>query len=159
MSSARHRTTRGQRAEDERMRRTQRRPLEQPEHQPAQPKNAEGDAGPSMRPARDGSLLSSIDVRSSSTTTAASGTLTKNAARQLRCCTSQPPTTGPIAVVIALNPEPRADRAPAFCAVVGRADDREAARHEESRADPLQRTSGDEDDRVRCESAQHRRGV
>ena len=29
----------------------------------------------------------------------------KNAARQLACSTSQPPATGPIAVVIALNPD------------------------------------------------------
>ena len=35
----------------------------------------------------------------------ASGTFRKNTARQLRCSTSQPPLTGPIAVVIALNPD------------------------------------------------------
>ena len=38
-------------------------------------------------------------------TMTASGTLRKNTARQLTCSTSQPPLTGPIAVVIALNPD------------------------------------------------------
>ena len=38
-------------------------------------------------------------------TTAASGTFRKNTARQLTCSTSQPPVTGPIAVVMALNPD------------------------------------------------------
>ena len=35
----------------------------------------------------------------------ASGTFRKNTARQLTCSTSHPPLTGPIAVVIALNPD------------------------------------------------------
>ncbi len=39
------------------------------------------------------------------TTITASGTLRKNAARQLTCWISQPPITGPSAVVIALNPD------------------------------------------------------
>ena len=44
--------------------------------------------------------------RSDRTTTAAArGTLMKNAERQLTCSISQPPMTGPIAVVIALNPD------------------------------------------------------
>ena len=44
--------------------------------------------------------------RSDSTSTMmASGTFRKNTARQLTCSISQPPVTGPIAVVIALNPD------------------------------------------------------
>ena len=44
--------------------------------------------------------------RSDSTSTmTASGTFRKNTARQLTCSISQPPLTGPIAVVIALNPD------------------------------------------------------
>src|SRR5256714_8879679 len=38
-------------------------------------------------------------------TIAASGTLMKKAERQLTCSINQPPTTGPTAVVIALNPD------------------------------------------------------
>ncbi len=43
-----------------------------------------------------------IDSRS---TTAASGTFRKKTARQLTCSMSQPPRTGPMAVVIAENPD------------------------------------------------------
>jgi len=50
-------------------------------------------------------LLSSIKRSDKIRTIAASGTLTKKAARQLTCSISQPPITGPIAVVIALNPD------------------------------------------------------
>jgi hypothetical protein len=41
----------------------------------------------------------------SATTIAASGTFTKNTARQLTCSISQPPTIGPIAAVMALKPD------------------------------------------------------
>ena len=44
--------------------------------------------------------------RSESTSTIrASGTFRKNTARQLTCSISQPPVTGPMAAVIALNPD------------------------------------------------------
>ena len=38
-------------------------------------------------------------------TITASGTFRKNTARQLTCSINQPPVTGPIAAVIALNPD------------------------------------------------------
>ena len=71
-------------------------------------------------------------------TIAAIGTLRKNTARQLTCSTSQPPRTGPIAVVMAPKPDhvPIARPRSLFeC----RADDRQAARHEERGADSLDR--------------------
>ena len=43
--------------------------------------------------------------KETSTTTIASGTLKKKAERQLRFSISQPPSTGPTAVVIALKPD------------------------------------------------------
>jgi hypothetical protein len=46
-----------------------------------------------------------MNLSDSAITSAASGTLIKNAARQLTCSISQPPITGPIAVVMALNPD------------------------------------------------------
>ena len=81
----------------------------------------------------------------STSTTIASGTFRKNTARQLTCSTSQPPLTGPIAVVIALNARPGADRPAALGLVERGADDREAPRHEERGADALQRAAGDQD--------------
>jgi hypothetical protein len=44
-----------------------------------------------------------MNLNDSASTTIASGAFRKNTARQLACSTSQPPLTGPIAVVIALN--------------------------------------------------------
>ncbi len=41
----------------------------------------------------------------SATTSAASGTFRKNAARQLTCSISHPPSTGPMAAVIELKPD------------------------------------------------------
>src|SRR5262249_20438757 len=41
----------------------------------------------------------------SPTTTKATGRLMKNTQRHEACCTSQPPSTGPIAAVIEVNPD------------------------------------------------------
>jgi hypothetical protein len=98
-----------------------------------------------------------MNVSDSAITISAIGTLTKNAARQLTCSISQPPVTGPIAVVIAKR-GPRADGAAALGAVERRADDREAARHEERRADALERAADDEQQRRGGDAAQNRRG-
>src|SRR5258707_2193615 len=54
---------------------------------------------------RDGSRLSVMKRIDRTSTIAASGTLRKKTARQLTCSISQPPRTGPMAVVIALNPD------------------------------------------------------
>src|SRR6266550_6933394 len=55
--------------------------------------------------------LSGIRHSEMAITAAASGRLTKNAHRQEACSTNQPPRTGPIAVVIAVNP----DQVPMAC--------------------------------------------
>ncbi len=52
-----------------------------------------------------GSRDSGTRATSTISTNAASGRLIKNTARQENVCASAPPSTGPIAVVIALNPD------------------------------------------------------
>ena len=54
---------------------------------------------------RDGSRLSSTNSEVTTTTAMASGTLSRKAARQLMRSMSHPPTTGPMAAVIALKPD------------------------------------------------------
>src|SRR5205807_9710391 len=49
--------------------------------------------------------LSGIRQTEMAITAAASGRLIKNTHRHEACCTSQPPRTGPIAVVIAVKPD------------------------------------------------------
>src|SRR5258708_6601408 len=61
--------------------------------------------------ARAGLRLSGIRHNEMDITAAASGRLMKNAQRQDACSTSQPPRTGPIAAVIAVNP----DQVPIAC--------------------------------------------
>ena len=94
----------------------------------------------------------------STSTTTASGTFRKNTARQLTCSTSQPPLTGPIAVVIALKPDHVPIARPRSAVVERRADDGEAARHEEGGADSLQRAADDERTRAtsRCRTGSTR---
>ena len=84
----------------------ERRPFEQSEHDAAQAEDGERRAAPvDLGRFLDGSRLSFMNRSDSTSTMTASGTFRKNTARQLTCSTSQPPLTGPIAVVIALNPD------------------------------------------------------
>jgi hypothetical protein len=116
-----------------------------PKTRPPRPRTARAAPRQSIRPVRDGSRLSCMNRNDNASTTSASGTFRKNTARQLACSTSQPPLTGPMAVVIALNPDhvPMARPRPAF--VERGADDREAAGDQERRPHALQRATGDQD--------------
>ena len=76
-----------------------------PNTMPPRPRTASAAPAQSIRDVRDGSRLSSMKRSDSTMTMIASGRLRKKTARQLTCSTSQPPLTGPIAVVIALNPD------------------------------------------------------
>src|SRR5580693_4224881 len=59
--------------------------------------------------------LSGIRQTEIATTAAAIGKLMKNTHRHEACCTSQPPSTGPIAMVIAVNPDHVPIVAPRLC--------------------------------------------
>src|ERR1700733_13058885 len=57
------------------------------------------------RSAASADLLSAIFQNEMPTTASASGMLIKKTQRQDACCTSHPPRTGPMAVVIAVKPD------------------------------------------------------
>src|SRR5437879_5895453 len=90
--------------------------------------------------------LSGIRHNEMDITAAASGRLMRNAQRQDACSTSQPPRTGPIAAVIAVNPDhvpiacPRlfsSNDALIIARLPGRAEDRRLGRGRGSQLSPL----------------------
>ena len=119
---------------------------------PPRPSTASTAPLQSIAVVRDGSRLSSMNRSDSTSTMTASGTFRKNTARQLTCSTSQPPLTGPIAVVIALNPDqvpiarPRSASSNVALMIA------RLPGHEEGGADALQRAADDQHARAtsRC---------
>ena len=80
----------------------------------------------------------------STTVTSARGRLIKNTHRQDACCTSHPPSTGPIAAVIAVKPDHVPIARPRCSGEKGNANQRETVRYKERRADALNAARNDE---------------
>ena len=77
----------------------------------------------------------------------------KKTQRQEKCCTSHPPSTGPMAAVIPVKPDHVPIALPRWSAGKCRADDRQASRHKHGSAHSLQSASRDQVPNIRGEAA------
>ena len=77
----------------------------------------------------------------------------KNTQRHEKCCTSHPPSTGPMAAVIPVKPDHVPIALPRSAAGKCRADDRQTSRHKQSAAHSLQSARQDQMANVRGEAA------